>query len=136
MIERFATKRTSLTIVNLQQDSTSASYQIKRYEPGKIWINDQCYQHSIILRPNEILPWPPMQLSEIIPAHFEALMHNLPQVLLFGTGAQCLIPPMALLKPFYAKGVGVEFMDTKAACYTFTVLAAEERNVAALLLIR
>lgn len=119
----------------IQQDDSSATYQIQRYEPGKIWINQQCYTTSIIVRPHHLLSWSPMKLSEVAPEHFSSLFENQPQILLLGTGEQLIIPSQNLLLPLFEKGIGVEFMDSRAACHTYAVLAAEERNVAACILI-
>jgi uncharacterized protein len=122
--------------VIIQQDPSSATYQIQRYEQGKIWINQHCYQSSVIIRPHELIaPWAPHQLSEVTIEDFAPIYANLPQILLIGTGAKLIIPPQALLAPLFAKGIGVEFMDSRAACYTFTLLAAEQRNVVACILI-
>lgn len=119
----------------IQQDDSSATYQINRYEPGKIWINQQCYEHSVIIRPHLLLPFPRKNLSEATIDDFALFDQDLPQILLLGTGQKLIIPPEDLLKQLFEKGIGVEFMDSKAASYTYTVLAAEERNVAACIFI-
>ena len=124
-----------MTIVILQPDNTSATIKIQRYEPGKIWVNQQCYEHSLILRPHQLQPFNPTQLNDVLLEHFKVIFDNPPQILILGTGKAPLIPKEELLLPFFEKGIGVEFMDSKTACYTFTVLAAEERDVAACILI-
>ncbi len=122
--------------VIIQQDESSATYIIQRYAPGKIWINQQCYESSVIIRPHHLLaPWAPSCLQEVTFADFKSLEDDMPQILLLGTGEKLIIPPEALLLPLFKKGIGVEFMDSKAACFTFTALAAENRNVAACILI-
>ena len=55
--------------------------------------------------------------------------------LLFGTGRCQRFPRPELLRPFMAARIGVEIMDTAAACRTYNILALEGRNVAAALLI-
>lgn len=120
----------------IQEDDSSANYQIRRYEPGKIWINDQCYQNSVIIRAHQLLtPWSPRQLTDITTQHFEAIYANPPKILLLGTGSKLHIPPQSLLIPLMEKGIGVEFMDSLAACYTYTVLIGENRDVTACILI-
>jgi len=121
--------------VIIQQDDSSATYQIQRYETGKIWINQQCYTTSVIVRPHSLSSWHPMKLNEVTSEHFVSLLDMKPQILLLGTGPQLIIPSQELLLPLFEKGIGVEFMDSRAACHTYTVLAAEERNVAACILI-
>jgi uncharacterized protein len=51
-----------------------------------------------------------------------------------GSGRQLRFPDPALLAPLSERGVGVEVMDTGAACRTYNILMAEGRTVAAVLL--
>ncbi|MBK9956523.1 MAG: Mth938-like domain-containing protein [Rhodocyclaceae bacterium] len=57
------------------------------------------------------------------------------KVLLLGTGRRQLFPPAPWLKPLIDLGIGVEVMDTGAACRTYNVLVAEGRDVAAALIV-
>jgi uncharacterized protein len=121
--------------MNIQEDDYGAKYQINRYEPGEIWVNKQCYPNSIIIRPDVLLtPWRPKNLAELELKDFESIFADPPAIVLLGTGEKLVIPDQALMNALFQKGIGVEFMDTRAACHTFTVLAAEKRSVAACLL--
>ena len=64
-----------------------------------------------------------------------ALLEHEPEVVLLGTGATHRFPHPRLTRALAEAGVGVEVMDTPAACRTFNVLAAEGRKVVAVLLI-
>lgn len=119
----------------IQQDENSATFQIKRYEPGKIWINEECYEESVIIRPHQLMVWKPKKLSEVSLSDFAPLLESPPQILILGTGSQLIIPKQDLLAALFEKGIGVEFMDSRKACFTFTVLAAEQRDVAACILL-
>lgn len=119
----------------IQPDISAATYQIRRFEPGKVWINEDCYQQSFIIRPHQLTLWEPTQLSELTSTHFDLFFTGPPEILLLGTGLHLIIPPEPLLNPLLEKGIGVEFMDSKTACYTYTVLASELRKVAACILI-
>jgi len=55
-------------------------------------------------------------------------------VLLVGCGPRFLPPPAGLVRALRESGIGLEWMDTGAACRTFNVLLAEERRVAAALI--
>ena len=55
--------------------------------------------------------------------------------MIFGSGQRLRFPPPALIRPLIERRIGVETMDTAAACRTYNVLAAEHRAVAAALLI-
>lgn len=122
--------------MNIQKDESDATYQIKSYEPGKIVINAETYTQSVIIRPHTLLaPWRPQSLADIRAEDFETLNLDKPTILLLGTGAKLQIPAQGLLRPLFEMGIGVEFMDSKAACYTYTILSSEGRNVAACILI-
>lgn len=120
----------------IQADESGAQYQIQKYQPGCIVVNNISYKNSIIIRPFELISdWKPNQLSEVTLADLASIYAAPPQILLLGTGSALIIPEEQLLLPLYAQGIGVEFMDSRAACYTFTILAAEQRSVAACILI-
>jgi uncharacterized protein len=56
-----------------------------------------------------------------------------PQFLLLGTGRRQVFPPPALVKAFHEAGIGLDVMNTGAACRTYNVLLAEKRDVTAAL---
>ena len=56
------------------------------------------------------------------------------EIILVGTGDTLRFPPAAWTAGYLACGIGVEIMDTAAACRTYNVLMAEGRRVAAGLL--
>jgi uncharacterized protein len=123
--------------MNIHKEDSSATYHIKHYEPGKILINEEYHTTSVIVRPHHLLsPWKPTTLAELQLDDFTSILSDPPTILLLGTGAKMLIPAQSLLTPLFEKGIGVEFMDSKAACYTYTILANDERNVAACILIK
>jgi len=55
-------------------------------------------------------------------------------VLLLGTGRTQVFPNLEIRNAFSAAGLGLEPMDTGAACRTYNVLLAEHRRVAAALI--
>jgi uncharacterized protein len=56
------------------------------------------------------------------------------EILLLGTGTRLTRPQPALRAAVEEAGIGLEAMDTGAACRTFNVLLAERRRVAAALI--
>ena len=78
--------------------------------------------------------WPPQALDQLREAHFEPILALQPELVLLGTGTRQGFVPPPLLKCFYAAGIGIEMMTTDAACRTFNLLAAEDREVVAALL--
>jgi uncharacterized protein len=56
-----------------------------------------------------------------------------PEILLIGCGKQKIHIAPSQLARLTAKNIGIESMDTAAACRTYNVLASENRKVAAFL---
>ena len=55
-------------------------------------------------------------------------------MLLLGTGARQRFPHPRLYRALTDAGIGVECMDTPAACRTYNILVAEDRRVVAAIL--
>jgi uncharacterized protein len=64
-----------------------------------------------------------------------ALLQMQPEILLIGSGTQKMQIPPSQLARLAAQNMGIEVMDTAAACRTYNVLASENRKVAAILLL-
>jgi len=63
------------------------------------------------------------------------LLQMQPEILLIGSGTQKMQIPPSQLARLAAQNMGIEVMDTAAACRTYNVLASENRKVAAILLL-
>ena len=123
--------------MSLTLDENNANYQIRAYQPGQIQVNDQIYTRSLIVSPtNLITDWEPQLFSELTRAHLDAIIKMEPAILLIGTGSDIHFPPIDLYGDLMNHGIGVEIMDTRAACHTYNALTAEDRNVVAALIIR
>ncbi len=78
--------------------------------------------------------WQPQDFAELETVHLAAVLDLDPELVLLGTGARLQFPAPALLQPLHQAGIGVEVMDTGAACRTFNILVAEGRQVVAALI--
>ncbi len=113
-------------------DNGDAAFQIKAYENGLIRVNEQTYDYPILLMPTHLIaPWGPHSLKELSSTHFEIILPYKPKLVILGTGKQHRLLPVSLYAALINNNIGVEIMDTKAACRTYTVLMAEGREVAA-----
>ena len=93
------------------------------------------HRRSLILTPQQLIEdWAPQQIAELTADHWQAVLGLQPEVILLGTGKRLTFPPMAILSPCHQAGIGIEVMDTSAACRTFNILASEGRNVVAALM--
>jgi uncharacterized protein len=90
---------------------------------------------SLILTGRQLITeWEPNQLPELSVAHMEVVLSLDPELVLLGTGARQQFPAMDILVTLHRAQIGVEVMDTAAACRTFNILVAEGRHVVAALL--
>ena len=106
--------------------------QFTGYGIGYIEVNKQRYQRSLIVTPVAIHDtWAVTAVDAVGADQLEFLLALKPEILLLGTGATHRFPGPALLREFARAQVGVESMDTAAACRTFNILMAEGRNVVA-----
>ncbi|BAP57262.1 hypothetical protein THII_2965 [Thioploca ingrica] len=120
--------------MKFQLDFGQASYQIQRYDSQSVTINDKIYTQSIIVMPEYLSEWAVKDFNRLEPDHFQRLRALCPEVVLLGTGAAIHFPTPELLTPLTHDGIGVEVMNTPAACRTYMILMAEGRKVAAALL--
>ncbi len=109
---------------------------INAYGPGWIAVNGQRMEHSLIVSSQGRLEnWNCDGLASLSVEHFDRLADDLPELVVFGSGSRLRFVSPTLLRGLIAKGIGVETMDTMAACRTYNILAGEGRKVVAALII-
>jgi len=117
-------------------DRPGGAHLVRAYSPGQIRIGDRDIATSLIVTATTLIePWRPRRIDELEPADLEPVVALGPQVLLIGTGARQVFPGPQVFAALHAARIGFEVMDTGAACRTYNVLVAEDRRVAAALLI-
>ena len=90
------------------------------------------YRDNVLVTPERVVPgWTAGGFDTLTEADFAALAELKPEVVLLGTGASLRFPHPRLTRALTDAGIGVEVMDTPAACRTFNILAAEGRRVVA-----
>ena len=106
------------------------------YGSGYVVVNNKRYENSMITMPDKIIEdWQAPTVEKLTEEHFELLIPYEPEIILLGTGATLRFPSPLVTKNLLESKIGVEVMDTNAACRTYNILMAEGRNVAAALLI-
>lgn len=110
---------------------------IQSYGGGGFRIAGVDWRGSVLVAADRTIAWPVDGPQEIDAAAIEPLIGHVAGsgvVLLVGTG-RSLVPLEADLRTALRRqGIGLEVMDTGAACRTFNVLLAEERQVFAALI--
>jgi uncharacterized protein len=118
------------------QVESLAKIQIQSYHNGVLRINDTGYQTSLIALPNQLIPdWQISHIDQLNIKACEIFRELQPELLLIGTGPKLIFPAAKILGQLRTQGFGVEVMDTAAACRTFQILTAENRQVVAALII-
>jgi len=102
------------------------------YEPGRILIGSHAYTQGLIVSPERIIAdWGPERAADLAAEHFESLVALDPQVIIVGTGERQVFPHPRVYLAALQRSLGVEIMDTGAACRTYNILLSEGRKVAA-----
>ena len=122
--------------MRITQDFGDATYVIRAYDAGMVMVNETRFNQSLFVMPDHLEPdWQPMDLEELTVEHLEPIVALKPELVILGTGASLKFPDAHIQAYFLQLGIGIEVMDTPAACRTYNVLMSEGRNVACALII-
>lgn len=115
--------------MRLNEVDFGAARPIDGYGPGFFRIAGQAHPAPVAVAPGQVVPWggyddpgPLLQFAGQV------------DVLFIGTGPDIAPLPRALRDKLEAAGLGVEIMNSPAACRTYNVLLSEGRRVAVALL--
>ena len=121
--------------MKLQPDRID-TLSVTGYGPGWIGISGEKVTRSVVITSlGEQFDWGCDHFSELSPDHFARLADLSVELVIFGSGDQLRFIQPAWASHLMQRGVGLETMDTFAACRTFNILASEGRKVAAALVI-
>jgi uncharacterized protein len=109
---------------------------IEAYGNGGFRFAGMSHRGSILCLPSGIFDWSATDVSRLTPEDFNAVFSQREALsfLLLGCGRRTAFPPSDVGAAFASAGLGLEPMDTGAACRTYNVLLAEGRRVAAALI--
>ncbi len=108
---------------------------ITGYGSGWVQIGERRYENSLIVLPQQLITdWPVAGFDALTSENFAAIAALKPEIVLLGTGTTHRFAHPRLWQALADIGLGLECMDTGAACRTYNILMAEGRNVAAALL--
>ena len=132
--------------MKFNQERDFTSYSIRAYSPGAINITMpanleadkpqpvevRTLTRSCIISPKQLIDdWAPSSLDELLAEHLQAIVALAPEVVLLGTGETLDFPGAEILAELTSRQIGVEIMDTAAACRTYNILMNEGRRVVA-----
>ncbi len=137
MVRASVNQISGVIMPHLNLDENRAVYQIKAYKPGYIQVNEKVFTHSIVISAEKLVTdWQPQSITELTSQHLDVIAAMQPTILLLGTGTSLQFPDITLYGHLINQNIGVEIMDTSAACRTYNALTAENRNVVAALIIK
>ncbi len=121
--------------MKFQPDTFAGTNAISRREPGAVWVNNQRFEGSLLVPwKGEVRAWLAKDHATLLAEHFGQVLALKPELVIFGSGARLRFIPAALYRSLIEARIGLETMDSAAACRTYNVLAAEGRSVVAALL--
>jgi uncharacterized protein len=109
---------------------------IDGYPPGGFRVAGTLYQGPMLIWPEGEVPWSLDRIEDLALAHLDPVRRIDPpvEVLLIGCGPRMALLPSALRRQIREAGIGMDAMDTGAACRTYNVLISEGRRAAAALI--
>jgi len=116
--------------MKMRADRIEGQNAIARHGPDGVVVNGVEHTASVIVPwDGAVVPWNAASFESLGVEHFARLVALKPELVIFGSGPRLRFPPAALLRPLIEARIGVETMDTAAACRTYNVLLAEGRPV-------
>ena len=105
------------------------------YGPGYVAINNVRHEKHILVTADQVMEWRIENFEALSAETFESLLALEPEIVLLGTGSALRFPAPALTRLLTSGGIGLEVMDSRAACRTYNILIAEGRKALAAILI-
>ena len=122
--------------MKIEREQAEGKNLFTGYGEGYVEVNRQRHVSSLVVSAERlIIDWPVDSVDALLPDHLAAIVELRPEVVLLGTGRAFTFPEPRLLAPLHGARIGVEVMDTTAACRTYNILLAEGRNVVAALIV-
>ena len=118
--------------MKLHADAPTSLNTVTGYGPGFIEVNKSRHLGHLLLVPDAPAEtWRTSGFDALRSEDFDALLALRPDVVLLGTGRRLRFPHPRLTAALARAGIGVEVMDTAAACRTYNILMSEGRRVLA-----
>ncbi len=114
------------------QDSQDEGYVITAYDKNSISINGKAFNKSLIVTTRQLQEnWDIAAIESLQANHINQVLSFNPELIIIGTGNSLVFPAIEAYSAIIKRGIGVDFMDTRAACRTYNILMSEGRNVVA-----
>ena len=109
---------------------------VSSYSLGNITVNATTFYDSFILFPDQIISnWSINTVSQLAIRDLDVILQYRPEIILLGSGTRSVFPEISIIADIQAQNIGIEVMDTMAACRCYNILLSEGRRVTAALII-
>lgn len=116
--------------MKLDLDPTSSLLNITSYTTDGITVGGRLLEIPFVVYGNDIhVDVVPQSVNMISVRNIEALTKFGPSIIILGTGTTQVFLDAEALHPAHDSQIGVETMNTPAACRSFNILVAENRSV-------
>jgi uncharacterized protein len=107
-------------------------YAVTGYGAGYLAVNAIRHESPLVITPDQAPErWAVPQFDALDAAAMAALLEKRPEIIVLGTGTTQRFAAPAVLRPLIEAGIGLETMNTPAACRTYNILMGEGRRVLA-----
>ena len=120
--------------MKLHASTPGAANTITGYGDDYVMVNGARRDTSVIVTAERVVPWSAASFDQLSAEDFQGFAKLGVDIVLLGTGARQRFLHPRLTAELARLRIGVEVMDSKAACRTYNILVAEERRVALALL--
>ncbi len=121
--------------MKIERETAQGRNLFTGYGEDYVEVNGVRLSGSVLVTGAKIVPgWAPAGIAALTAEHVQSLLALKPEIVLLGSGRTFSFPDPAALAPLHAARVGVEVMDTRAACRTYNILLGEGRDVLAALI--
>ena len=118
--------------MKFSEDYATGVNVIRAYDDTSISINNQSFTESLAVSSHSFIEhWPVKHINELNSASLNLLLELQPEVIVIGTGNKLEFPSPQTYSEVINQGIGIEFMDSGAACRTYNILISENRKVVA-----
>jgi uncharacterized protein len=122
--------------MKLHTSSTEKYQTVTGYDHTGVEINAQRFDYSVLVMPEVApRPWNVTRFEDLTAAHFEQIAADKPDVVILGTGERQRFVHPRLVTSLSSQRIGVESMDSHAACRTYNILMGEGRKAVLALII-
>lgn len=111
--------------MRLSEIDFGAAQPVEGYGPGFFRVAGTAHPAPLVIVPGEVVPWGGYEDLDPLLA-----LAGQVDVLFVGTGGAIAHIPAQMRRTLEDAGLGVEIMDSPAACRTYNVLLSEARRVA------